>query len=412
MSDQARKRVWTFGKHSNTQDFSDTPGTLRQKMPESAPTILSPRRTPIMRTAIRNDAKVPANFEGVKGLPEMSFEFAARGPSGSTGAAIVSATACEVADFLDTCLGAATDPANAVTTATGGTGATPNLTVTDGTDIPNGMVIGFLTDESSQYIVRQVVSGGGTGTLVLDRTYTGTVTAASNVLRAPRWVVNPTVHELTHCFLRGEADNKMREFFGCMGKVTLNLPVGDRATFGFSFMPTDVGDASELNPSFTVPTAGNAIVTNSNRFWVGNDAFMAVDLAVDFGGSMSPRRANSGPQGVQGYVVNRGGSNPVPVIRGKFYAGTNSTLGEVADSTGTFRANYAQGWDKSAGEAATTWDVALQAGNVAGGMLYVRAPSGVFTKFDEIEIDGLDGYEFELSCFDPASGYPIDLSLL
>jgi hypothetical protein len=256
-----------------------------------------------------------------------------------------------------------------------------------------------------------VVSGGGTGTLVLDRTYTGTVTNGGTVYRSSRWVVNPAVHELTHGFWRGEADNRMREFFGCMSKVTLNLPVAERATATFEFMPTDVPDAAELNPSFTAPTAGNAVVTNSNRFWVGDTAYMAVDLSIDYGGNVVARRANSGPQGVQGYTVQRAGDNPLPVIRGKLYAGTNSTLGEVADSANTFRANYAQGWNKSAGEESTSWDVAVQAGNVMGGIVYVRAPAGVFTKFDEIEIDGKDGYEFELSCFDPSSGSPIDLNL-
>jgi hypothetical protein len=407
MSDISAKRVWTFGKHTNTQDFSSTPGTLRQKMPLTAPVSLSPRRTPIMRTAIRNDGKRVIPHEGVKGLPAMAFEFPLRGLYGNVGAAIASATTCEIADLLDVCLGAATDPANAATTATGGTGATPNLTVTAGTDIPNGMTIAFLTDESPLYIVRQVVSGGGTGTLVLDRDYTGTVTVGGTVFRSARWVVNPAVHELTHGFWRGEADNHMREFAGCMGKLSLNLPVGDRATASFEFMPTDIVDAAELNPSFTVPTAGNAVVTTSNRLWLGDDVYMAVDLAVDYGGAVVARRANSGPQGIQGYTVQRAGDNPLPVIRGKVYRGTNTTLGEVSDAL----ANTLQGWDKSAGQEATSYDVALQAGNVMAGIYYGRAPVGVFTKCDPIEIDGRDGFDFELSCFDPASGYPLDLNL-
>ena len=411
MSDLTRKRVWTFGKHTGTQDFSATPGVLRQKMPLNAPVMLSPRRNTIARTAIRNDGKRVVPHEGVLPMGSMAFEFPLTGLSGNTGAAITSATTNEIADLLDVCLGAATDPANAVTTATGGTGATPNLTVTAGTDIPNGMVVGFATDEGN-FIVRQVVSGGGTGTLVLDRTYTGTVTTSANVYRSSRWVVNPATFELAHGFWRGEADNRMREYMGCMGKVSLNLPVGDRATASFEFMATDIDDEAEANPSFTVPTTGSAVVTTANQFWIGSEAFMAIDLSVDFGGSVVARRAHSGPHGIQGYTVQRGGDNPLPVIRGKLYAGTNTTLGEVRDSTGTFRANYAQGYDKTAGEASTSWDVALQAGGIAGGIAYLRAPVGVFTRFEEIEIDGLDGYDFELSCFDPSSGYPLDLSLL
>lgn len=413
MSDQTKKRVWTIGRHSNTQDFSSTPGTLRQLMPCGGPVHLSPARRMLNRTAIRSDGKHPVPHVGVKDLGKtIPLEFYLRGPSGNSGGAITSATATEVGDILDTGLGAATDPSGAATTVTGGNGATPNVTVTSGTNVANGVVIAFAVDGSSLLIVRQVVSGGGTGTLVLDRTFSGTPTNGGTLYRGPNWSVSSSTHELTHSYLRGEADNRMRQFYGCMPKLGIDYATGDRAKLMADFQWTDVDDSAELNPTYTGPTAGNAVVTSGVQLYIGNDTFMALDLKVDFGGNVVARKANSGPHGVQGYTVQRAGDNPMPTITGKLYAGTNSTLGEVADSANTFRNNYAQGWNLSAGEAATSWDVALQAGNVVGGIAYQRAPAAVFTKFDEIEIDGVDGIDFEISCCDPSSGAPLNLSLL
>jgi hypothetical protein len=375
--------------------------------------MLSPRRNVGMRNPVRSDGKHPVPVELVKDVSKtLGFEFILRGPSGNAGGAITSATATEVGDVLDTVLGAATDPSGAATTATGGTGATPNVTVASGTNVANGVVCAFLTDGVTAPIVRQVESGGGTGTLVLDRTYTGTVTAGGVFYRGPRWSVAPATHELTHSFLRGEADNRMREFFGCMAALKIDLAVGQYARLMADFNYTDVQDAAEANPTFTGPTSGNAVVTSNNKLFIGNDQFMALDLAVDFGGAVKPRVANSGPHGVQGYTVERAGDNPLPKITGKMYLGTNSTLGEVADSANTFRSNYAQGWDKSAGENSTSWDIALQAGNVIGGIAYFRARAGVFTGWEEISIDGKDGVQFEITCFDPSSGAPLDISLL
>lgn len=413
MGDQSKKRVWTIGKHSGTQDFSSTPATLRQLMPLNAPVRLSPARRMLPRTAIRSDGKRPVPHVGIKDVGmTLPLEFILRGPSGSTGAAIVSATATELGDLFDTCLGAAVDPAGAADTVTGGNGATPNLTVTSGAGTANGMVVGFLVDGSAVPVIRQIVSGGGTGTLVLDRDFSGTPTNGGTLYRGPRWIVQPSVHELAHCYLRGEADNRMRQFYGCMSKVGIKLPVGDRATAMFDFSFTDVDDAAEANPTYTGPTAGNGVVTNNNRLYLGDDPIMALDIELDYGGTMVPRIANSGPHDRQGYTVQRAGDNPVPVVKFKAYAGTNSTLGEIADSTGNVRANYLQGWDKSAGEEARSFDLAVQAGNVFGGIFYARAPVGVFTKCEEIEIDGQDGYDCEVSCFDPSSGAPLDLSLL
>jgi hypothetical protein len=338
-------------------------------------------------------------------LPAKQFEFALRGPAGNTsGGALVAATSCSVADILDTCLGTAVEPAGAATTVSGGSGAGATLTVASGAGIPNGMAVGFFTNESPLPIFRRVISGGGTGSLTFDRTYTGTPTVGGALYRSLNWAPDPAVHELTHLFARGEADNRLRNFYGGMGTVSLDFAVGQYARLVADMQFTDVDDSAEINPTFTEPTDGNAIVTLANRFYVGGDAFMAVDLACSFGGTVARRVANSGPNGFQGFTVARGGDNPLPKITGKLYAGTNTTLGEVADSVNTFRANYAQGWDRSPGQESVVWNVAFQAGNVFSGGAYVHAPAGVFTKFEETVIEGKDGYDFELDCYYPTAG--------
>lgn len=412
MSNQTARRVWTFGRHSSVFDFASVPGTLRQLMPLSA-SLTSPRRAPLMRNAVRPDGKHVAPHEGVKMLDSVAMELLVRGPVGNTGAALVSSTSLELGDLLDTVLGDAIAPTGAATTVVSGNGALPQITVASGAGIADGMVIAFAATNPSTTMVRQVISGGGTATLTLDRVFTNTVTAGATVFRSLRWRVDSAAHELVHAYIRGETIGaRAREYFGCMSGLTIDLPTGERAKASFSWQPTDIADFAEVNPAYTAPPAGIAVVTTQNQLFIGQETFMAVDLKLNYGGSVVARKANSGVNAIQGSTVQRAGSNPAPTITGRLYSGTSTTLGEVRDSVGAFNRNLAQGWGKAPGEESQTYDVAIQAGGVVGGLLYARAPVGVFTKFADTEIDGLEAIDFELSCFDPTIGFPLDLSLL
>ncbi len=400
MSDLDSSLVLSFGKAADTTDFATMPA-LVHLLPEKWG-FRPPSRIPLAR-----DPAHPLNkrFSPLAGPLDMSkaheLELIIRGLSGNTGATIDPETTNDIAKMLDVIFGTdSIDPAGAVTTATGGTGATPNLVVTSGTNIPDGMVIMFQAPLGT-FHVRQVRSGGGTGTLVLDRTYSGTVESGTNVIRFARWKDDPAVHEHKHGFFRAEWANDRRDYKGGMSRATFDFSVGQYARLITSWMFSDIADAAEANPSFSEQTTGSALVNVANTFWIGSTAFYATDLKIELGGSVNARRASSGPQGIQGYIVPKGATAPKTRYMVKLHRGVNS--GEIADSTGTPSVNSLQAWDKALGDSYAAFDIAAQVGTVAGACGYFPAQAASCVKCDEVVQDGYKCLDVEFECNGPTS---------
>lgn len=396
-----------FGKYSTTTDFSSTAPTLRFKEPISAD--LYPRdRQRIERPLFRPDNHPNAGIYGTKGLDALGLTVQVRGFAANAGAALAAATETEVGDFLD-CIsgGAATDPSGTATTTTGGTGSSGTLTVTSGTNVANGVGVLFQTDGDP--VVREVVSGGGTGTLTLDRDFSGTVANGGVLARSAYWTFDPSISKHTHAFIRAEGEDWRRDYYGCLSGGTLRVNEGQPATLEMSWMPTSWADAAEANPSFTAPTAGAYVLGVNCGLWIGDDKLIVKSAEVSFGHTIVPRSTINGSDGVHGYVV----TAKVPVITCRVYHGTSGlTFGEVADSTGNVSINKIQGLTNSAGSAVSagqvesTYDVALQVGNIATGAMYIRCPAAVL-RGRVVDDNGMECVDLEIRPTRPTSGTPM-----
>lgn len=402
-----------FGKYSSTTDFGSTAPTLRFKEPIAAD--LYPRdRARIERPLYRPDNHPNAEAWGTKALDALGLTLQVRGFSANTGGALAAATETEVGDLLD-CIsgGAAVDPSGSATTTTGGTGSSAELTVTDGGDIANGCAALFQTDGDP--VIREVVSGGGTETLTLDRDFVGAPVNGGALAQSSYWTFNPATAHHPHAFIRAEGGAWRRDYYGCMSSGTLRISEGQPVTLETSWMPTSWADAAEADPTFVAPTAGALVLGVNAGLWIGDTKLLIKSAEVNFGHTVVARSSSNGSEGVHGYVV----TAKVPVITCRVYIDDvlGLTAGAIEDSTGAVSINRIQGLTNSAGNAASagqvasTYDVALQVGNIATGAMYLRAPAATL-RGRVVDDGGLEMLDLEIRPTRPASGTPLRMHLL
>lgn len=411
MSEDGALLYLKFGKYSSATDYSSTAPTLVDMLPDGGRDSFG-SRSPIV---LARDPSHPSNrrFPGVRGPTDLSKpvtpEFIVHGLSGNNGGAITPSAATDLSQMLDVLFGiASVDPAGAATTVTGGTGSTPNLTVASGAGIPNGMVVGFSTDADG-FIMRQVRSGGGTGTLVLDRTYSGT--PSGTVIRLARWVFDPSVLQHAHGYFRAEWANWRRDFWAALGTGRFDLTNGQYVKLLTSWMFSGCDDVAEANPTFTEQTRGSALVSTNAAFYIGNAQLFATDISVEIGGDVRARPSFDGTNGVKGYASFKGPGTPRPKIACKLYRGTGT--GEVADSTGTPSLNTLQGTGLDLGAAKTALDIAVAVGRAAAGLGYWVMRGAECVKADDIEVDGYQMIDCEFlgNSASPSSYYPLEFHL-
>lgn len=413
MSDLSRVMTVKAAKHSSTTTYATADvGTAYFLDFDSCDAM--PRDTDrIERNLGSGDNMEFASIRGAKKLDPIGMTIAARGVSGNTGtAAFASATTTELGQLLDCVIGAATDPSGAGEAATGGTGSSSQLTFTAGTNYAGGGGVLF-ANTGGQVFARQIVSGGGTTTVTLDRGFTGTA-AAANVVRGARYTLSSSTSMHTHLQLDAEGSNWRRVYDGCMSGLDIDFAEGQPVKFNFSWLPTDWTDSAEANGAYSAATAGSYIVNLGGLFYIGDEAFLLKDAKLSLGYTIVPRVATSGTNGVYGYVVTR----KAPVLTGKLYVGTNETFGELSDSGTTPDLNTFQGLDQNPGEVISTKDISLQVGSggattaaTAGTRtMYVRIPAAEFSgKF--ANDNGLEVFEFSARATRPASGNMLDLFL-
>lgn len=414
----------SFGKHSSITDVSSTPGTLMHLLPEKhgfqgadygrlQPAPLNPtnKRFPARRGVI----------DVARGL---SLEQLIRGLYGNVGAAIDPETTSELGRVLDVVFGTdSIDPAGAATTATssGSVPATATLGVTELARFPIGTVVMFQAPAAT-YHVRQVRArsgSSGAGTLTLDRAWSGAVADATTIIRCARWVDDPAVHQHTHGYFRGEwqggdAADPARVYRGCMSRASFDFSVGQHGRFTTSWQVTDIADDAPADTTFVEPVAGSSVVNTNNSFWIGATAYYATDQHIELGGSVSAFRANSGPHGVQGYKVMKGGDAPRTRMTVTLPLGVNT--GEVNEAL----LNTLQGYDLAAGAELVPLEVAFQVGGAAGAFCYAVMPAAVVVEADaSVVVDGRKHVKLTLEATDPesagvtgaASLYPFEFHL-
>lgn len=398
------KRV-QFAKQSTT-DFVTigTPIFL-----ETEACDVEPRDTTrLERNLYRGDNQEFSSVVGPKALDPIAMTLLLRGVSGNTGTtAFASATTTEIGQLLDCILGAAVDPSGTGSTATAD--STPDLTMTSGTNYADGDGVLFATDTGTW--AREIVSGGGTSTLTLDRAFTGNVTNPTTILRGAHWSVSNSSSMHTHAAIRGYGELWERTYVGCMSNLELDFTEGQIVKAMMSWIPTDWSDTT-VATSFSAPTAGSHIVNIGGTFNIGDSVFLLKGAKLNLGMTIVPRTTVGGPNGVQGYMVTR----VQPTLTGTFYVGSNSSFGEINDSTGTPRLNSLtqtandSGTAITAGTAAATYDIALQVGTAGTQALYLRMPAAEFS--GRVQQDnGLDVFNFTAKATRPPSGSPLRVFL-
>ncbi len=412
----SRIRSVQMGLHASTTDFTVAPVSPLFKEPEVA-NVMPRDRVRHERETFRDDNQNYAEILGGKQLEALNIDLKLRGFSANTGAVLDSQTQTEVGPLLTAiCGSAATEPASTATTVTGDTGASSTITVASGTNVVNGAGVLFDTTVSSVSIknCREVVSGGGTGTLVLDRDHADGAPGGDNVLyRGTRWDFTPSVSKHTHVGIIAEGEDWYRYYNGCMSNLVLKVEPGMPVTFSTSWMPTGWSDAAEVNPTFTAPTAGAYVMGVNSSLWIGDDKVLLKSCELDFGHVITPRPCINGTDGVHGYLVTR----KSPVLKGRLYFGVGGlSFGELADSTGNISLNKIQGLTTSAAAAATagtvasTYDVALQVGDSPTQAMYVRMAAATF-RGRLVEENGIECCDFECHARRPSSGAPVRLFL-
>lgn len=406
MSDLSRMLLVQAAKHTSSTAFAASEiGTLFFLECEAIDAL--PRDTVrIERNLYRGDNKEYASIRGPKSLDPISMTIPVRGVSGNTGtAAFASATTTELGQLFESVFGAAaTDPSGSGESATGGTGSSSQVTLASGANYANNGGILFANTDGTVF-ARQIVSGGGTGTLTLDRDFTGTA-ATSTVVRGARYTVTSSTSMHTPMFFRVEGENHRRDYVACYSSLDLDFTEGQAVKASFSWMPTDWSDNAEANPSFSAPTAGSYIVNIGGLFYIGDSAFLLKDAKLSLGCEYVPRTTITGANGIHGHICVR----KRPVLTGRMYLGTNASFGEIADSSGTPSLNSMQALDVAAGVAPTTRDISLQVGSLGSQAMYVRIPAAEFSA-RVVDDGGVEMIEFSARATRPSSGNLLDLFL-
>lgn len=362
MTELSRLLSLKFGVHTSAQDLSSTPASMRVIEPMSQDFYPRDKKR-IERNLFSADNRRFTSRVGPDDLSAMPLALPLRGVNGNTGGALTFQGNMEACDLLDVMFGAAAGAlVGAAPTIAGG--VTPNLTASSGVVNTGDMV---LFNTTSGWYMREVVSGGTTVNLVLDRAYPGTVVSASTIFRSARWNVNAAIHSHIHGFFRAEWEDLRVEYPGCMAEsLDLDFAEGNVVNMSTSWLPNDVQPAIDAALSYVGATAGQDIVNINAEFYIGDTEFLASSLKFSLKNALKARSCVNGVNGVHGYISS---NKDDCVLSGSIYVGPNTgSIGEIQYDAGTpsFRDLI---------ESSTTKDIALQVGGLPGEALYLRLPA-------------------------------------
>lgn len=404
------------GLHSSHTDLTAVPGTLLSVEMLEGSDILPREHERIERNLARGDNQEYPAILGIRGLDDLAIPTYLRGIATNDGAALDAQTESEVGLLLDSLMGASTDKGGSATTITGDTGSTGTLTVTSGASLLDGGGCLF-EDGSGTKVAREIVSGGGTGTLTLDRDHADGAPGADNIpYGSCYWTMAPATHEHTPLFIRGMFHGSERSYFGCFGDATIEIREKQPVRLVSRWRPNNWTDTT-VGSTFAAPTAGDYIMGINCRLNVksaGFDGALLVKSAtLNFGYTMQVRETLSGANGQAGWIVTR----KAPTIECMLYPGANGlTFGELADSSGAMNANMLQGVLDSAaaatdiGDVESTWDVGLQVDNRPGACMYVRMPAASM-RGRVVNEGGVEMIRATITARRPSAGSPLRLHL-
>lgn len=411
MTDVSRFLEIQFGLHSSVSDFSDTSGTATNILPLRADGFLPRQRNVIERPLYSADGRTFPHVMGAKDIKALNVGMEFRGMSNATGGAVTLTSVMEQVRMLNAIFGAsASNISGAATTVTGGTPGSGTLTVASGTNIADGDMVLFRVGTSPGTVVmREVASGGGTGTLTFDRVYTGTPLNGATVYRAARWNLSTSVTHHTHGFFKCEGESWARIYAGCFPEsMILTIPDAGPVAFDSVWMPTDYSDTAEDALTFTTPTAGQPTVSSGCDFRIGDTAFFLKSAKITLANGGVARPSVTGPNGIQGMVA----ANKRVMLEGEMYLGdgTSPSAGELVDDSGTPSLDSILGTGDDVGDGVTQRDISLAVGGAENAAFYARIPSADF-RAEVVESGGLTCVRFQAVATAPASGSPYRLGV-
>lgn len=418
MSDVTRLTSLTYGLNASATTIGTAPGTFATVLPRSSPTSFLPRsRQAIDRALYSVDGRRFMRVFGVKDIGELQLPVEFKGVSGNTGAGITSAGGWELVmeqgNLLASLFGstAATTTAGAAPTVTSGTGS--SLTVS--TNVLANLDI-ILVQTSIGTEARQVVSGGGTTTVTVDRAWVGTPTASSAVIRAARYSVSTSQTVHTPVWFNAEGENWRRRYADCQpSSLVLNVPNAGLVEADFAFLPNDWDDQAEANPAFAAPTAGSPVVSGGSQFFIGANAFMLRNARLTVNIGMVMRETTTGINGVRGGLAT---DKTNIMLEGELYVGDNAgAIGDISDDddgAGPAVAPYLAdilGDGAATGAAPSSVDLSLQVGTAAGAAMFLRIPAADFRSAGVREGGPFAVLPFQAFATAPASGSPFSLGV-
>jgi hypothetical protein len=416
MTDVSRLLSLTYGINAAAQTIGTAPGSFATLLPRAQVTSVFPRsRTPIERELYSVDGRRFPRVHGVKDIAAIDVPLEFKGINSNTGVGITVAGGWEAkmeqGNLLASLFGAtgALTTAGAAPTVSSGSGA--SLTVSSTVLADNDII---LVTTSTGVEARQVISGGGTTTVTVDRNWVGTPTAASTVIRAARYQVSTSLTAHLPIWFDAEGENWKRRYSDCQpNSMTLNIPNAGLVEFDSQFLPNDWSDQADGSPSFSAPTAGSPIVSGGSAFFIGNRAIMLRNARLTMNNGAVMRETTTGINGVRGGVCT---DKRDIMLEGELYVGDDggaAAIGELIDDSLTPPLNdiLGDGPTFSPGSAITTYDIALQVGLAAGAALYIRIPAADIRSAGVREGGPFAVLPFQAMATAPTTGAPMTLGV-
>lgn len=408
MTDVSRLLSLTYGINAAAQTIGTAPLSFNPLLPRSQVGSMFPRsRTPIDRPLYSVDGRRFPRIHGVKDIAAIDVPLEFKGVNSNTGAAVAAWEAkMEQGNLLASlfgALGVATTGAAPTVSSNGPATLTVSSSVLADLDI-------ILVTTSTGVEARQIISGGGTTTVTVDRNWVGTPTAASTVIRAARWQVSTALTAHLPIWFNAEGENWRRRYADCQpNSMTLNVPNAGLVEFDCQFLPNDWDDQVEADPAFSAPTAGSPIVSGGSAFFIGSTPYMLRNARLTMANGAVMRETTTGINGVRGGVCT---DKTNIMLEGELYVGNNTgTVGELVDDAGTPSLNDILGDGLSTGAAITTYDIALQVGTAAGAALYVRIPAADIRSAGVREGGPFAVLPFQAMATTPTTGAPMTLGV-
>jgi len=377
-----------------TTGLTHEPGSLTAICAEGNP---EPRvaQTKLARNLRKGDMEMTARIQGPRDAG-ISFTTEAYG-NGTEGADGVAAVAAESTDELFRAVMGQAGVAGTGDTVSASSGT--SLTVA-GTDIANGDFLLLTGATSGRKQVRQVVAGGGTTSLTLDRALTeddGTAEDAATgvAIAGVRWDLDNENQDQDTYFFDYEGKTDRHQILGAVC-TALEIAVpsgGERVLLNWNFDGNDWEREGTLaSPTVGTNSDGQVITAANAPLWIGNDQFMVRDMAITITRKANRKVTQFGENGYHGHAT----TGSEVSITGTIYLGTDD-LEAIASYKDTLNGN-------------STQDILIQIGRTSGRILAIRAQAADFSA-DKVSVDGLDAIQFTATASRFASPATTSLSV-